>query len=561
LRVSLRKVKVMSLAFISTIALGACGSSSSTGGTNLAADQTLRFPIDGEIGTFDPAEINAETDVVLYQNLFEGLLKLDDSLKVVPDIATEVPTQSNGGISADGTTYTFHMRKDATFSNGDKITSKDVLYSWNRDAADLNAYGSDFDHVVGYDKLTAKGSTVTAMSGLTAPDDYTVKAQLVSQWPVFLTEVAFQPAAVVISKKSVDKNKDAWWGTPGDEISSGPYVLSARTPGQSLEFKAVSNFWGSPKPTVKTIKIDIVKDLSSAITKYKQGGYDSVGFGGMNSDMNPDDLNVLKADSQYSSQLKFIPKTRTVYIAFDFKGPSPFTGLTGKGHDLRLALSQAIDRKQMADLACSHGIICQPATGGVIAKGLKGYQGDNSDPTVVFDATKAKAMWAAAGGNSIKNLTYVTDTNKVVYKNTAENLIAQWKQNLGITVTEQVVDHSPFIKLYTGHQVRGPHREGWQADYDHPQDWFDNLFVTGASSNGSSYSNPVVDQLAKKADAEPLDTAIPDYQKALVQMETDVAVAPLVYTSGAILFKPYLQGIGANPFNDYYWSEIQILSH
>jgi oligopeptide transport system substrate-binding protein len=217
----------------------------------------------------------------------------------------------------------------------------------------------------------------------------------------------------------------------------------------------------------------------------------------------------------------------------------------------------------MADLACSHALICKPATGGLIAKGLKGYGGDGSDPTAKFDLAKAKQLLASADptGALTKDLVYVTDVNKVVYKNTAENLIAQWKQNLGITVTEQVVDHSPFIKLYTGKKIRGPHREGWQADYDHPQDWFDNLFVTGASSNGSSYSNTKVDDLVKKADLLPIDQAIPQYQDALKQIEADAAFTPLVYTSGAILFKPYLAGIGANPFNDYYWNEIQIQQH
>jgi oligopeptide transport system substrate-binding protein len=558
LRLSRFKLRGLTLGVAAIIGVAACGTSTSTPSTKLAADQTLRFPIDGDIGSFDPAEINAETDVVLYQNLFEGLLKLDNNLKIIPDIATALPD-----VSSDGLTYTFHMRKDATFSNGDKITSKDVLYSWNRAAADLNAYGTDFDHVVGYDKVSDPKSGVTTMSGLTAPDDYTVVAKLISQWPVFLTEVAFQPAAVVISKKSVDQDPTNWWGKPETQISSGPYKMTARTPGQSLEFTAVDNWWGSPKPTVKKVMIDIVKDMSSAIVKFDQGGYDTVGFGGMNSDLPPDDVVRIKNDPQKSKDLKLIPKTRTVYVAFDFKGPSPFTGLTGAGHDLRQALSLAIDRTQMADLACAHALTCTPATGGLIAKGLKGYGGDNSDPTAKFDLTKAKDLLKSAdpNGTLLKDLVYVTDVNKVVYKNTAENLIAQWKQNLGITVTEQVVDHSPFIKLYTGHKIRGPHREGWQADYDHPQDWFDNLFVTGASSNGSSFSDPKVDELVKKADVSPLDQAIPQYQSALKQIETDAAFAPLVYTSGAILFKPYLAGIGANPFNDWYWNGIQIQQH
>jgi oligopeptide transport system substrate-binding protein len=488
--------------------------------------------------------------------MFDGLLKLNDQLKVVPDIA------SLPDVSSDGLTYTFHMRKDATFSNGDKITSKDVLYSWNRSAADLNAYGSNLDHVVGYDKVSDPKSGVTEMSGLTAPDDNTVVVKLKSPWSVFPTEVGFSAAVQIISKKSVDQNKDNWWGTPGVEISSGPYVLTARVPGQSLEFSAVPNYWGSPKPTVKKIKIDVVKDMSSAIVKYDQGGYDSVGIGGMNSDLPPDDVLRIKNDAQKSKDLRLIHKVRTVWVAFDFTGPSQWTSLTGPAHDVRLALSLAIDRNQMADLACAHGLTCTPATGGLISKGLKAYQGDGADPTAKFDLAKAKALLASADptGAITKDMVYVTDTNKAVYKNTAENLIAQWKQNLGITVTEQVVDHSPYIKLYDGHKIRGPHREGWQADYD-PQDWFDNLFIAGASLNGSNYSNPKVEALTKKADAEPLDQAIPDYQAGLKQMEADAAFIPLVYTSGTILYKPYLLGAGANPFNDFFWNEMQIQSH
>ena len=562
----LRKLKGAALLGVTSVVLAACGGgSTSGGGTGLAANQTLSFPIDGDIGSFDPAEINAETDVVLYQNLFEGLLKLDNNLNIVPDIATDVPSDTNGGISSDGLTYTFHLVKNAKFSDGNPITCKDAVYSWNRSAADTSAYGSDFDHVVGYDKVSAKGSTVKEMSGLTCSDDYTLVAKLISPWPVFLTEVAFQPAAVVIEKSAVDKDPTNWWGTPGEEISSGPFVLSARTPGQSLDFSANSNWWGSTKPTLKKIHIDIVKDMSSALVKYQQGGYDTIGFGGMNSDLNPDDVYAVKNDATKSKDLHEIPKTRSIWVAFDFKGAgaAKWGGLTGAGHDLRLALSLAVDRNQLADLACSHSLICKPATGGLIAKGLKGYMGDNTDPTAKFDLATAKQLLKSADptGAKLKGTVYVTDTNKAVYKNVAEQLISQWKTNLGIDVTEQVVDHSAFIKQYTSHSIPGPHREGWQADYDHPQDWFDNLFICGASSNGSQFCDPQVDTLAKKADTEPLAQAIPDYQAAETQLEKDAAFVPLVYTSGDILWHSYVQDIGANSFNDWYWLGIKIGSH
>ena len=79
--------------------------------------------------------MDAEVDTELMQNVFDNLWRFDDKLNIVPDIATAVPTQANGGISADGLTYTVHLNPAAKFSNGDPVTSKDVLYSWNRAAA------------------------------------------------------------------------------------------------------------------------------------------------------------------------------------------------------------------------------------------------------------------------------------------------------------------------------------------------------------------------------------------------------------------------------------------
>ena len=134
LRLSAFKLRAVSLASMAGILLVACGSSSGQS-QNLASDQTMKFPYFGEFGTLDPGELSAEVDSEIAQNIFNGLTRFDNNLAIQPDIATDVPTTSNGGISADGLTYTFHLRKDVTFSNGDKVTSKDVLYSWNRSAA------------------------------------------------------------------------------------------------------------------------------------------------------------------------------------------------------------------------------------------------------------------------------------------------------------------------------------------------------------------------------------------------------------------------------------------
>jgi oligopeptide transport system substrate-binding protein len=513
----------------------------------------------------DPAAINAETDTQIYQNLFDGLLKFDDTLKVIPDIATDLPQITDGGL-----TYTFKLNPKAKFWNGDPVVAKDFIYSFSRAAAEgQDAYGGDFDHVVGYDEVSTTkdwAHNQKMMSGMTAPDDHTLVIKLTSPWGVFNTELALSAATQVVDPKVVNADDANWWATPATAVGTGPYKMTARVPKQSLEFTAVDNWWGSPQPTVKKVKIDVIGDMAQGVAKYEQGGYDLIGYGGMGSDIPIDDVLRLQKDPKLSKELKFVNKVRTIWIQFNFvKAGSPFKGdlESGPAHDLRLAFSLAIDRTQMVSVACAGGVTCSAATGGLITKGLKGYLGDDADPTAKFDATQAKALLKSGDptGAKTRNLTYFFDPNKAIYKATAENLQSQWQANLNLHVNIQPIDHHTFLQSLSHHEYIMS-REGWQADYDHPQDWFDNLFVKAGGSNGSGYSDPKVEDLVAKADAEPvLDKAIPTYVQASKQMIADAAFAPLVYFKGEFLFKPYLQGAGSNNFNDFYWNEMKIGSH
>src|ERR1700726_354073 len=108
---------------------GGSGGNSPANCQTLAANQLFRFPMVDDIKTLDPGHVSTAVDIAFVQNVFYGLYRFDDHLKEVPAIATDPPV-----ISSDGLTYTFHMRHDVKFSNGDPVTSADVLYSWNRAA-------------------------------------------------------------------------------------------------------------------------------------------------------------------------------------------------------------------------------------------------------------------------------------------------------------------------------------------------------------------------------------------------------------------------------------------
>ena len=583
--ISFRFLKVLCVGGAASLVLGACGGGGTTTGTGLAADQTLKFPILDDYATLDPAVADAETDSEIGQNLFNGLVKFDNSLNVVPDIASAMPT-----VSADGLTYTFSLRHDVTFWNGDKLTSKDVLYSWNRAAAMAGAYGTSYggnlSPIVGYSTassnkevgaklealLEANDPSVT-MSGLTAPDAYTVVAKLKGAAGWWLSAIALTDSTgFIVDQNAVKQDFDNWWSNPATAVGTGPYKMTSRVPKQSEDFAAVSNWWGSPKPTVTKVHIDVLQSAASAITAYEQGSYDLYGYGGWSQAAGVADIKRIQATANEKDQLLLQPKVRTTWATFNMvndksrTGGGPFALSGGQSaHDLRMAFALAVDKTKLAEVVCGN-ILCSPATGGLITKGLIGYMGDNADPLAKFDPTQAKALLKSADptGTKTANLTYAYDPETPVFKDSAVFLQDQWQTNLGVKVNLIAVSHHAFIQA----RLAGKYaisRDGWQADYNHPQDWFANLWgsALGCPDSGctSGYSTPAYDALLAKANAEPLTQALPDYQALNQMLITDVAYIPLFYSVGAFLIKPYVVGAGSNNFADYPWNGIQIHSH
>jgi oligopeptide transport system substrate-binding protein len=578
---SLRILKALAVGGAASLVMVACGGGNGNTSTNLASIQTLSFPILSDFGTLDPAIADAETDTEISQNMFDGLVKFDENLNIVADLATAVPTPDSTGLN-----YTFTLRQGVKFSNGDPFTSKDVLYSWNRAAAMQGAYATNLSAIDGYSTVsnnTASGSALEAllekndpsvtMTGLTAPDASTVKVKLASPAGWFLTAIALAgTTGWIVDQNAVKQDFDNWWTNPATAIGTGPYKMTARVPKQSVDFAAVDNWWGSPKPTVTKVHLDVsVNDPSTAITKYEQGGYDAVGYGGY-SNLPVADILRIQGTSNEKAQLLLQAKVRTYWVSFNMvhdakrQAGGPFLLSDGQSaHDIRLAFALAVDKTKLVSVVCQN-IVCTPATGGLIPPTLIGYMGANQDPLAKFDATKAKQLLQSAdpGGTKTKGLTYTYDPENALNKPTAEFLQSQWHDNLGVDVSIAPVSHSQFIKG----RLKGQYtlsRDGWQADYNHPQDWFDNLYgnVVGCPDSGctTGYDTAAYDSLLKKADAEPMPAALADYKSLNQQLIDDVVYIPLYYSVGSFLTKPYVKGFGTNAFFDHYWNEVQILSH
>jgi oligopeptide transport system substrate-binding protein len=517
----------------------------------LANDQTLSFPIAQDIGDLDPAEMSSPADIDVFSNVFSGLYKFDENLQEVPDLAIGPPT-----VSANGLTYTFQLRQDARFSNGDPITADDFIYSWNRAAAKQGDYAGLFQPIAGY-QAVADGRSKT-LSGLTKIGAFTFTSTLSQPTGYWSTVVALWPFWVVDRKVIAAAGDNAWFTKPETLIGSGPFRMTARSVGQSLDFEPVPSWFGGSTGAITHVHIDVLADQGVQLARYESGVYSLIGYARQG--LSPTAALEYTSNSKLRSQLQLIPAGLTVWAGFNLK-TGPFAGIEA-GRAGRQAFSMAIDRGALAAAVCNQGTACVAATGGLISKGLLGYLGDGADSNTKLDAAAAKAEYLAwdPTGTKVKGLTYTYDTdpfNKAV----CANLTAQWHNNLGVSVKCVEVDRQTYFDKRNGSCAYPLFRQSWEADYDHPQDWFDYLFVTGASSGGSCYSNPALEKSVMDADAKPTAGALAEYKADGETLIRDSVFGALVYGVQQYLAHPYVKGVGGNALYDYTWTDARIVSH
>ncbi len=516
----------------------------------LASDQTLSFPISQDVSDFDPAQISSPADVDILRDVFSGLYRFDDQLHEVPDLATSFPD-----ISADGLTYTFHLRQGAHFSNGDPITADDVIYSWNRAAAKQGEYASLLSPVKGYDQV-AQGST-KQLSGLAKVDDFTLTTTLTKAAGYWLTEVGLWPMWLVDQKVVKAAGEDVWYTKPETLIGTGPFRLTARAVGASMDFEPVTNWYGGSTGSLKHVHVEVLTDQDAQVAKYESGVFSLIGYG--RESLTPTTAVHYATDARLVDQLHLVPAGVTYWAGFNLQ-TGPFAGDAGKAG--RHAFSTAIDRKALAQAVCSGGTTCIAASGGLISKGLAGYLGDGADANAKFDATAAKTEYQGwdPSGTKVKSLAYTYDSG-AFNQALCTNLVAQWKQNLGVTVNCVEVDRQTFFDQRNGRCAYPLFRQSWSADFNSPQDWFDYLFVSHATSGGSCYANQAFDQLVANADAQPAGLATAAYQDAGKALVTDCAYAALVYGVQQYLVHPYVRGAGGSALYDFSWTSVRIDQH
>jgi len=433
------------------------------------------------------------------QNLYDGLTEFDvNTLEVKPNIAT------SWDVSSDGTVYTFHLSKDAKFSNGDPVTADDFKYSWNRVLSTPKApYAYVLDDIKGATDVEASTAStdttkpkLTEASGIVVKDPQTLEVTLKGPSAYFLSQTALW-TYYVMNKKVVSQcpaDKQSCFTETGKHTGagSGPYIIDTWNHDQNIKLKVNKDYWRKDQVATADVEVPIVKDTSTAQAQFENGQLSVLD--------QPDakDISRIQGDPKLKDQLHKTGYARTVWIGLNVKQDrkGPFAPLNDpKATALRQAIAMSVDRQQLVDLALQG--TADPVTT-LLAKGVPGYHDFTAYP---FDAAGAKQKLADAGYPNCQglNLTY-TYRQRDAEKAVAEQLQAQFKENLGCDVKVEGVEWKDMLTARQAHQY-DMFYGSWGQDYPDPQDWLYALFDSKQIDVGNdpAYNKPDFDKLVEQA--------------------------------------------------------------
>ncbi len=463
-------------------------------------------------------------------------MKLDNNLEPVPDIAASMPT-----ISADGLTYTFHLRTDVKFSDGTPVTANDFQYSWNRAANPATnsptapEYLGDIAGV--NDVLSGKA---TQISGVKVIDNYTLQVMINSPESYFLYKLTF-PASFVVEKSNINSGAN-WWKTP---VGTGPFKVKEWK--YQTDFKLARNdlYYGD---LPKIAEIDMtLNSTTSDMDLFETGKVDFTGPPAEYYDQ------IMDPAGPFYQYLSKSPSLSVDYVGFNCK-EAPFND-----PDIRQAFCLAIDKDTIVDLTYRN--MAQKAEG-ILPVGIPGY---NSNLTGLdYDVSKAQVLIKASSYGSAANLPTITLTIAGEGGSTSQEiqaLVYQWQQNLGVNVQVRELDPQIYYNELS-QEVDQMYSTGWIADYPYPQDFLDILFSSGSGYNYGGYSDPQFDALIQQANGESDQTkAFALYQQAEQLMINDAACLPLTFGQNYLLIQPWVKNLTVNALGIMDFNDVTISSH
>jgi oligopeptide transport system substrate-binding protein len=502
-------------------------------------EQILHRGNGAEPQDIDPQTVTGVTEDHIIMALFEGLVSEDPhDLHAMPGVA------ENWDISEDGKTYTFHLRKNAKWSNGETVTAHDFVRSYQRML--MPSLGAEYAYML-YVMVNAeefnKGEIKDfSKVGVKALDDFTLQIQLRSPTPYFLSLINHYswfpvPISVIERCGPIDQRGNRWT-RPENFVGNGPFNLAKWKINDVLIVKKSPTYWDADKVKLKEIRFYPIESLDTEARAFSAGQL-HVGYEAPLSK-----IDAFKRD--HPEQLRIDPYLGTYIYRFNTTKPP----LNDKR--IRRALAMALDRVAVATQIRRAGEI--PAYS-FTPPGTAGYTCEAKLP---YDPEQARKLLAEAGypdGKGFPKLTIMFNTLES-HKAIAEAVQQMWKKNLNIDVDLENQEWKVYIdnQRTLNYQIG---RYAWIGDYVDPNSFLD-MFISGGGNNQTGWSNKDYDRYI----AEAGQTADPQkrneaFQKAEAILLDEAPMVPIYHYTHPYLIQPSLQGwyptlIDRHPYK-YVW--------
>ena len=503
----------LSMAMVAGLATG-CGTPGGGKSDGDSADEKVfRYAVNTLPTTLDPTKGQSIGDNEIQHAVTEGLTR-NTAGDVKPGIA------ESWDESEDGLTYTFHLRKDAKWSDGEPITAADFEYSWKRlvnpETASPYAFIGD---CLKNGQAIEQGKMDVEELGVKAVDDTTLEVTLEHPTSYFLSLIGSSGQFAPLRQDIVEKYGTDFAATSEKNVYSGPFVMTS-SEDNVWTFAKNDNYWDKDSINLDKCELNYVENTDTQLSMYEAGDLDYVQV-------------PTAYVSDYKDKAEVFANGNVDFCYINSKSDNPVLG----NKNFRLALNYALNRNDYNKLANAdtftafNGLVFP----GLQAKGttygeaydLNSYSypldGDQDKATEYLNAAMQELGIANASDITVEVVTTDADSSKRI----VETLQEQWQNALGINVKIRQVTYADIYgKVFPEHDYEIGYG-GWGSDYDDPYSYLE-LFKGDSSYNYSQYENPEVDQLLTASQDEPdTDKRMDELNQVEQDILADGAFVPL----------------------------------
>lgn len=494
------------------------------------APSDLNLTLSSEPPSLDPGVTNDSTSVAILHNVFEGLTNNVDG-EVEPGVA------ESWEISEDGLVYTFHLRDNVVWSNGDPVTAHDFEYSWKRVLnPDTAAQNSTVLHIIQGAEAYNTGEGTADEVGIKAIDDYTLEVTLEHPAPYFI-ELPGYYTLLPVHQATVEAS-DAWATEAGDGyVSNGPYILSEWNHNSDLTLSRNDAYWDNANTTIDSAFIQIIESEATQNAEYQAGNLSYLGapFGSVSLDS----VDLYRANGELQAN----PYSAIYWYKVNT------TDEIMQNVNIRKALALAINRQELIDNILKSEQI--PAMS-LVPPVVKGFE-EKHDYFQDADFEQARQYLAQGleelGMSDPSELTINLSINdSEAHSAVAQFIQAGWATELGINTNIDSTEWQVYLDKVSNldYQVA---RLGWIGAYNDATIFLNQYRAVDTGNNDTGWENPDFTRLMNESDQEQDDAQRIQLMKdAEAVMMKDMPVIPLYFYSNDFVTQAGYENLEPNAF-------------